>query len=339
MKYSHMKLFFHFFVSACLSLLLVAFMAAPVKSADIRQPDGETLKVHVLMFVVDIDEIKSASQSFDANVYIQLRWKDPQLAHKGSKPVVKALKEVWNPGVLFVNQQKLWKTLPEIVTIAPDGEVFYRQRVWGAFSQPLKLKNFPFDRQVFSIQLVSSAITRKKVEFLLDSNFKSGIAQELSLSDWDVLRWTAETRDYKPMPTVKAVPGFAFSFETKRRTGYFIIKVIIPLILIVTMSWIVFWMDPREAGTQISVSITTMLTLIAYRFAIDASLPKVSYLTRLDYFILLSTILVYATLIDAVLTSTLAKGGKLSQAQAIDRWMRILFPSAFVIVAVKSLIF
>jgi len=339
MKYSHMKLFFHFFVSACLSLLLVAFMAAPVKSADIRQPDGETLKVHVLMFVVDIDEIKSASQSFDANVYIQLRWKDPQLAHKGSKPVVKALKEVWNPGVLFVNQQKLWITLPEIVTIAPDGEVFYRQRVWGAFSQPLKLKNFPFDRQVFSIQLASSGITRKKVEFLLDSNFKSGIAQELSLSDWDVLRWTAETRDYKPMPTVKAIPGFAFSFEAKRRTGYFIIKVIIPLILIVTMSWIVFWMDPREAGTQISVSITTMLTLIAYRFAIDASLPKVSYLTRLDYFILLSTILVYATLIDAVITSMLAKGEKLSQAKAIDRWMRILFPSAFVIVAVKSLIF
>ena len=236
MKYSHMKLFFHFFVSACLSLLLVAFMAAPVKSADIRQPDGETLKVHVTMFVVDIDEIKSESQSFDANVYVQLRWKDPQLAHKGSKAVVKALKEVWNPGVLFVNQQKLWVTLPEIVTIAPDGEVFYRQRVWGAFSQPLKLKNFPFDRQVFSIQLAASGITSNKVALLLDSNLKSGIAQELSLSDWDVLRWTAETRGYKPMPTVKAIPGFAFSFEAKRRTGYFIIKVIIPLILIVTMS-------------------------------------------------------------------------------------------------------
>jgi len=291
------------------------------------------------MFVVDIDEIKSASQSFDANVYIQLRWKDPQLAHKGSTPIVKSLKEVWNPGVLFVNQQKLWMTLPEIVTITPDGEVFYRQRVWGAFSQPLKLRNFPFDRQLFSIQLAASGITPNKIELLLDSNTKSGIAQELSLSDWNVLRWTAETRNYKPMPTVTAIPGFAFSFEAERKTGYFIIKVIIPLILIVAMSWIVFWIDPKESGTQISVSITTMLTLIAYRFAIDTSLPKVSYLTRLDYFILLSTILVFATLIIVVVTSMLAKAEKLSQAKAIDRWMRFVFPLAFVIVAVKSLIF
>ncbi len=65
-----------------------------------------------------------------------------------------------------------------------------------------------------------------------------------------------------------------------------------------------------------------MLTLIAYRFAIDANLPKVSYLTRMDYFILLSTILVYASLIEVIITSTFAKNEKLSQARALDRQMR-----------------
>jgi hypothetical protein len=52
------------------------------------------------------------------------------------------------------------------------------------------------------------------------------------------------------------------------------VKVILPLILIVAMSWIVFWIDPEESGIQISVAITTMLTLIAYRFAVGADLPK-----------------------------------------------------------------
>lgn len=94
-----------------------------------------------------------------------------------------------------------------------------------------------------------------------------------------------------------------------------------------------------ESGTQISVAITTMLTLIAYRFAIDTDLPNVSYLTRLDFFILISTILVYASLIEVIVTSTFAKSERLSQARKIDFWMRWLFPSAFAIVAVKSLIF
>jgi len=137
---------------------------------------------------------------------------------------------------------------------------------------------------------------------------------------------------------MKAISGFALSFEARREIGYFIVKVIIPLIFIVAMSWVVFWIDPMESGTQISVAITTMLTLIAYRFSIDSSLPNVSYLTRLDYFILLSTILIFASLIEVIFTSTLAKLEKVSQARAIDRRMRLLFPLAFVLVSVKSLI-
>ena len=115
-------------------------------------------------------------------------------------------------------------------------------------------------------------------------------------------------------------------------------KVIIPLVLILAMSWVVFWIDPTESGTQISVAITTMLTLIAYRFAIGTALPKVSYLTRLDYFILISTVLVYATLVEVVVTSTLAKRGKLERARKIDRWSRWLFPWGFALVGVETLL-
>jgi gamma-aminobutyric acid receptor subunit beta len=85
------------------------------------------------------------------------------------------------------------------------------------------------------------------------------------------------------------------------------------------------------------VTITTMRTLITYRFVIDTDLPKVSYLTRVDYYILLSTIVVYASLIEVVITSMLAKRNQLSQARAIDRWMHLLFPLTLSIVAFVSL--
>ena len=73
-----------------------------------------------------------------------------------------------------------------------------------------------------------------------------------------------------------------------------------------------------------------MLTLIAYRFLLGQSLPPVSYLTRLDYFLLGSTILVFIALMQVTLTSTMAEEKGLS----INRTSRWAFPIAFIFLLV-----
>jgi hypothetical protein len=73
-----------------------------------------------------------------------------------------------------------------------------------------------------------------------------------------------------------------------------------------------------------------MLTLIAYRFAIGATLPQISYLTRLDLFIAFSTLLIYASLITVVVTAALSNKGKPEAASNIDRVSRWGFPLFFV---------
>jgi hypothetical protein len=69
------------------------------------------------------------------------------------------------------------------------------------------------------------------------------------------------------------------------------------------MSWVVFWIEPSEPGIQLSIAMTSMLTLIAYRFAVDTQLPRLPYTTRLDTFILTSTLLVFFSLIEALVTT------------------------------------
>jgi len=331
--------FFRLFIAVLFLIPVFTIAAVPGVLADIGLPAGESTQVHVSIFIIDLDKINSADQGFDANVFLRYRWRDPRLAHGGTKKISRLLHEVWHPHFLIVNQQKIWRTLPEVVEIDSDGEVVYRQRVWGSFSQPLKLHNYPFDRHLFSIQLLTTGYTPKEIEIVPDTKLASGISQQLSITDWEILNFTAEPHSFKPSSEIRTFAGFAISFEAKRKTGYFIAKVFLPLILIVAMSWVVFWIDPAESGTQISVAITTMLTLIAYRFAVDAAVPKISYLTRLDYFILLSTILVYASLIEVIITSSFARREKLVQAQTIDRWMRWVFPAAFALMALKTLVF
>ena len=201
------------------------------------------------------------------------------------------------------------------------------------------MEDFPFDQQKFTIQLGTSGYSPQEVKLVPDQGSRTGIADQFSLVDWDILDWKAAIAPFAPSLEEDTFAGFSLSIEAKRKYGYFIIKVILPLILIVMMSWVVFWIDPKESGTQISVAITSMLTLIAYRFAVGSDIPKVSYLSRLDYFILGATLLVFASLIEVVVTSTYAKVGQLDRARTIDRWARILFPLIFVLITFESLIF
>jgi hypothetical protein len=319
---------------------LILLMSAVQAWATLNRPasgQGPT-RVVVAVYISDVNGINSAEQNFTANVYMEYRWMDETLAHPGPGIIVKNLTDVWHPQIQIINQQKISKTFPEVVTVSPNGEVIYRQRVWGDFSQPLKLQEFPFDRQVFNIHLVAVQHSPEQVALVPSPDITYGIAETLSVTDWKVVGWNAEVLPYKPIPVRGEMASILFSFTAQRQIGYFILKIIIPLVLIVMMSWVVFWIDPKEAGIQFSVSITSMLTLIAYRFAVGAFLPEISYMTRLDVFILMSTILVFTSLIEVLLTSTLGRGDRLATARRIDLWARLIFPAAFTLLSLYALV-
>src|SRR5207245_4337950 len=99
---------------------------------------------------------------------------------------------------------------------------------------------------------------------------------------------------------------YVFLFTVSRIVQFYVLKVILPLVLIVMMSWAVFWIDPVTSNSQISIAVTSMLTLIAYRFAVDSQLPRLPYMTRLDAFFLTSTLLVFFSLIEVLVTTILS---------------------------------
>ena len=318
--------------------LLLFLCSVTLAQAGYQRPsvDGGPTQVEAMAFILDLDEINSADQAFAANIFYMARWKDPAQAHAGETTLKKPLASLWHPSLQIINQQRLWRTFPEEVEITPEGVVTYRQRVWGYFSQPMQLVEFPFDRQTFTVQFAAAGLKPSEIDFALTGSNRSGIAEELSVADWAVVDSHAEPHNYHPLEQFPEVPGFVLRFTAERETGYYVIKVIIPLVLIVMMSWVVFWIDPSEAGSQIGVAMTAMLTLIAYRFAVGTLLPKVSYLTRMDWFILLSTLLVFASMVEVVITSALAKRNRLRLARSIDYIARGLFPLAFLLTAQQS---
>ena len=253
------------------------------------------------------------------------------------------LEQIWHPRVGIVNEtNSVSRKMPDSVEVEPDGTVTYRQRYVGAFTQPLRLQSFPFDRQTFRVQLVAVRYQSNEVMFVPDQVWiqdglkgAGGISPSVTLPDWTIEKWELKPIVYALAPRHQ-YSGYAFEFTASRNVQHYILKVILPLVLIVIMSWAVFWIDPINASAQVSIAMTSMLTLIAYRFAIDSQLPVLPYMTRLDVFILASTLLVFFSLIEVVATIVLDNTQKKKRAVRIDRYCRVIFPVIFGIASIAT---
>jgi hypothetical protein len=111
------------------------------------------------------------------------------------------------------------------------------------------------------------------VRFVPDENWVrngikdgAGIAPSITLPDWTIEKWETKPGTYALTPGLQ-FSSYAFEFIASRNVQHYILKVILPLVLIVMMSWSVFWTEPTNSSAQFSIAVTSMLTLIAYRFA------------------------------------------------------------------------
>src|SRR5712692_5191000 len=330
------RIHFLLLVLFVMSIRLARGAEAP---AVIERPgaDDGPIRVSIGIWMADITSIDSAQQNFIAEMAIVLRWNDPRFAHTGNGIVRYPLEQVWHPRIAVVNEtNSVSRKFPDLVEVEPDGRVTYRQRYAGAFSQPLRLRSFPFDRQTFRVQLVAVRYRPNEVTFVPDQDWidnglkqAGGIAPSITLPDWAIENWNTKSLSYALAPGFE-YSGYAFEFTATRNVQNYILKVIFPLVLIVMMSWAGFWIDPVNANSQISVAVTSMLTLIAYRFTVDTQLPRLPYMTRLDVFFLVSTLLVFFSLIEVLVTTILDNNGRTLRAKTVDRFCRMIFPAIFV---------
>jgi hypothetical protein len=304
-----------------------------------KRPDewrGPTT-VHFFVFVLDIDGVDGANQSFSANVYVRLRWTDKRLADPGGATRQMPLEEVWTPQVLLVNRVGILPaSLPKVVEVKPDGTVLYRQRYTGQISQPLNLSAFPMDKHTFTIHFISTAYAADQLEFVPDVAragqhiVGGGIARELSLPDWKMLSHEVLPLAYSPFEDLQ-MAGFAFRFEAERYRPYYLWQVLLPLTVVVAMSWAPFWVERSNVGVRLGVATSSILTLIALRFVLADLVPRLPYMTRMDHFTVGSTSLLFLALITVVSTAYLSSNHREAQARRIDLWARFTLPAAFLL--------
>ena len=298
--------------------------------------DALPIPVDVGIFVIDVSEVDDAAQTFRVDFHLSARWHDEQLADPDSTRIRRlALSDVWHPQLGIRNRRNVELLFPMEVEVDRDGNAHYRQRISGELSARLDLRDFPFDRQVLPIEVASLRYGPEEVSLEVDTE-RTGSLDRFTLPGWDVELGEARSSDVQLAAQGRALSQIELPIHVNRRSAYYRWTMLAPLVLLVLMAWSVFWIDPSNFGPQIGTSTASMLTLIAYRFALGDLVPKISYFTRMDSFITGSTVLVFLSLLQAVLTSKLATNENHGIASKIDSACRGLFPSAFIGVIVYS---
>jgi hypothetical protein len=298
-------------------------------------PEGVATEVSVGVYLVDLRGIDDSKQAFDADVIVSSRWKDSRLAAGDLTGCRVALDSVWHPRILIVNERSVRKREPDLVTIEGDGWVRYAQRYSGDFTVSLFLKDFPFDEHDLSIALLSAGNSPEEVVLKVDAG-RTGQMEKMSIAEWSVGSPSVTSEPLRVEAMDRSFSRIVFRLGVERQRGFYIWKVLVPLSLIVFMSWAVFWINPSHLPSQIGVATSAVLTLIAFQFSLGYLLPRLSYLTRVDRFLLGSTALVFLAFGEAVLTGYLAARGQEARAERFDRVARLLFPLGFLAVITHS---
>jgi hypothetical protein len=329
------SLILFFFLSFCFSTNAIA-----IEEAFITRPDkeGTQTEVNVGIYVIDIETIDNVHQHFVADFMLQVRWKDERL--KG-EPKTVDIDEIWWPNIEVLNGRDLSTDLPHRAEIDSNGNVLYRQRFYGNMATQLDLKQFPFDTQKLPIKVLTLGHDSTQINIKFNAN-TSGNIDKFSNSDWEIENGYGMVGLFKTRSLSKgqiALPMVTFEFKAKRHVFYYVWKVIIPLMVIVMMSWAIFYIEPTQVAPQIGLAATSILTLIAFLFSLGKILPPIAYLTKIDFFVYGSLALVFLAFAEAMITINLAGKNKLHQAKRVDRISRWFFPITFILILVLVYIF
>jgi Neurotransmitter-gated ion-channel ligand binding domain/Neurotransmitter-gated ion-channel transmembrane region len=343
-----------FQLKSCLTVtmaLLLLICCAP-RAADAEAPvpvgeqnemlrpplnDGKPVVVSIALHVINLADIDEVSERFNLMFYLLAQWQDPRLAFNPRDPTerfhVFSPTQIWHPRLEFINELGSQPTGDAMLRVSPDGTVLYLERTSSELSTRFSLRRFPFDRQV--LQVIIHPFIGQALAVVLRADqahtWISGEESEYSsLAQWQMMGIKASDSQIS-FSRFGPIPEARFGIVVRRKYRFYIWKIFVPLLLMVTLSWSVYWIDPKDLNSQVQISITTILTVIAFNFSISLSLPKVPYLTFIDAFFLDCLVFVFFTAVEMTTVHVSGRTHREALGLRIRHISRVVVPIAFVL--------
>ena len=299
----------------------------------------EPIPVRVGIYVDQISEVNQRDENFGVVGDLVLEWHDPayafspdscQCSYRAFNPtefekfdVEKGLR--W-PRFVFYNQQgKRWSQ-GEVFWVFTSGKVQYYERFSATFQAPdFNFRKFPLDTQKFFIHLECVDPEEDYVFTFLPEY--TGLGKRLGEEEWYITQHSTKVIS-RALPDGSAYSRYSFQILARRHLSFYIFRIFIPLLLIITVSWVAFFL--KDYSKRVDISGANLLVFIAFNFTIGSELPRLAYLTFLDTILLVAFAITALTVVFNVALKRLDTKGKTELTQRFDRYLLWGYPLFYV---------
>jgi hypothetical protein len=300
--------------------------AAPSVAAE---DDSEPVVVKTGVYLSSIDSFDIRKGSYEFTGYLWFRWQRP-------------LEPDNRIDFVLVNGN---------MESIDDGEIrhhdgWYRQshRFQARLRNAFPLHEYPFDQQTLRLVLEHRWLGTEHVVFEPDNQAlpedalaSSALGPDVQVRDWSILRdrvshesvvqtYSTDFGWLNPNKWDRASSRYVFEIPVARSLIPYVIKSVVPLVIIVLMSFCVFFINATEFQAQVSITITALLSAIAFHISQANALPKVGYLVAADIFYLLSYAVIFLTLVQVLVAHVVYHRGYHQRAEQLDRGAMVIFP-------------
>jgi hypothetical protein len=335
------------------------FPQAGESGTDLLAPpkDGGPVLVRAAFHLQDINEIDEEAETFDFTGVLTLTWQDRRQAFDPKEAQAEEkiyqgdyqfneLSPAWYPQVILSNESGLYEKHAVLLRVKPDGTSILVETVNAVAEADLDLRRCPFDSQ--RLEAVFQVLGFDTSEVVLEAEPIPPLtdSQRIQIPQWTLKNLNASILE-RPVPYAGSrgtSSSFTLTMDVQRRSFFLLRLVVIPLLLIIVLSWSVFWMDRSSLGDRINLSFIGILTAVAYQLVVREQLPQISYVTLIHGFINLSFIFMCVTAMLNLIVGSFDKRGNIKGGDLFDSRCRIFVPLAYfglmtVVVAIVFIFF
>ena len=330
--------------SCAIGLLLLFLLALPGPGAaadmSLFGPPEKPTIVSVGFVLLDLNAINERAETFEFEALVTLRWHDPRQAfdpaeigvheryYEGEFHVAETYVGWW-PQLGLENGAESFDRRGELLRIQPDGSMRYVYLLHATAERPLALRAFPFDRQQLALymQVLGHPADQVVLRTLSES---TGMVNELmNIAGWD-LKGISTTIEESDVLHGYRVSQLVTRLDVEREPFHLIALVVLPLALLVMLTWTVFWMDEESLSDRINISFIGILSVVAYQFIVQDTMPAISYFTLMDAFLISTLLIVGLGVVVNLVVDKLNRADRRGLADRVDYTCRWAFPLAFI---------
>lgn len=317
-------------------LVLFGLLMSALRAADPQPAPTAPRKAELGVYILDITEIDEPAGQFTLHVLLSTAWQDPERTFAGKEPKIfredLALEEVnthWRPMVEFNRTAAPDELHHSLLRVFPDGRVEFERHLTVQIATVLDLRKLPFDTQALKLELESFQYLASEMELTLPpENLR--IAAQISLPQWAPGKLSAEVAPIYRQVYNETYSRATVTLEVKRHTQFYIWQMMVPLGIVLAMAFAVFFLPPKDLSDRMSVIIASLLTVVALSYSLHSGLPKISYLTVIDWFFVLAYVFLGLAMAGMVWISTLYDRDE-AKAIRYDHWLRWAYPGAYLL--------